>query len=521
MPTESVIRAKLSKSLAHLELGLKLVEVNHKLSNRVGTKGFIDILAKDRYGNFVIIELKRSDQAAREAFNEILKYMPLFREQHGIQPHQIRCLIVSTTWRELLTPYSEFRRLCECQTEGIEIKVNASGKVLAASRVDVHAIDEASAIFQTHGIYLYRKKKDRTAAKSEICTALAKIGAAGFLVVYMDCNNPRIHYPFAVYVVPTKVSNAVTTKLSAKVRDDLGDEADDPQVARDYFESLFLEMLSKRTVRQPASREWTYEAGFPMKFAGLVEQQQWVVQGIERKGVFGSAVVLPDPDLVEMLKGLKGDNPVRFDRLTSPRLRLDWAKTREAAHNCLAGNTIWTNTLDWFFDRVESTCLEANVHARIFNPKLLPEVLYHFVTEMDPTYLPIMHVEATSPDGQCSESLLGTITWDGKTRPKRVKDAFSSVPGGFEGYHMARVIGCVFDLDQRLMRQHGLRYSAWRIECGARGNAVPKQLTVSRTRSVREEKATRFPKLLSHFVIKNAGYIRDLVETTNAYVVRV
>jgi hypothetical protein len=45
MPSESDIRDKLSQTLEVLEPGLVLVEVNHKLPNDVGAKGFIDILA--------------------------------------------------------------------------------------------------------------------------------------------------------------------------------------------------------------------------------------------------------------------------------------------------------------------------------------------------------------------------------------------------------------------------------------------------------------------------------------------
>ena len=520
MPNENVIRDKLSKSLSVLEPDLRLVETNHKLPNPVGAKGFIDILARDKYGNYVIIELKRSDQAAREALNEILKYMPLFREQYGIQPHQVRCLIVSTTWRELTAPYSEFRRLCECQTEGIEIAVNNSGKVLTARRVDVHKFDDRSSVFQTHGVYLYQKAEDRNAAVPEICTALDKVGAEGYLVLRMDCSEDHIPYRYAAYVVPTKVATAVATKLTKTVRDHLGEEADDPQAARVYHEELFLELLSKRTVKQPRSRAWTYEAGQPMKFVSLIEQQGWLVRDVERKGPFHSAVVTPDAEIVEMLKGLKGKNPVRFERLVSPRLKLDWAETRKAASNCLGNNTVWTHTFNWFLDRVERTCPDANVHARMFNPQLLPEVLYHVATEADPSYLPVLYVEATSPDAQHREALVGTITWDGKTKPKSVRRAFAGLPDGFQGYYMARVIGGVFDFDPQLMRGHGLAYTAWRIGYTSKGAKVEKELAVSRTGAVSEVKAKKKPKLLFDFMTQNEPYLRELIETTDSYVGR-
>jgi hypothetical protein len=54
MPKENLIRDKLAQTLEELEPGLTLVEVNHKLPNDAGAKGFIDILARDRVGNLVI-----------------------------------------------------------------------------------------------------------------------------------------------------------------------------------------------------------------------------------------------------------------------------------------------------------------------------------------------------------------------------------------------------------------------------------------------------------------------------------
>lgn len=141
MPNETVIRNKLSKSLEVLEKGLTLIEINHKLPTKAGAKGFVDILARDRLGKYVVIELKRSDQAAREAMHEILKYMRLFMEHHGVETHRIRCFVVSTTWRELLIPFSEFRRRCEAQTEGFEISVDSKGRVTGAKRITDHALD--------------------------------------------------------------------------------------------------------------------------------------------------------------------------------------------------------------------------------------------------------------------------------------------------------------------------------------------------------------------------------------------
>src|ERR1700722_17291225 len=186
MPLEIDIRDRLSKNLCVLEPGLTLVEVNHKLPNDSGAKGFIDVLAKDQIGNIVIIELKRSDQAARQAMFEILKYMPLFRQHHGIPAHRIRCFIVSTTWHELLVAYSEFRRLCETQTLGFAIKVDADGYVLSSEQVTDHVEATPAQVFRMHVVYLYDSAEERNEAIPILRQAYADAGAEGFLQVRLD-----------------------------------------------------------------------------------------------------------------------------------------------------------------------------------------------------------------------------------------------------------------------------------------------------------------------------------------------
>jgi hypothetical protein len=64
---EDRIRDKLSTRLDLIEASLSLIRVNYALPNSEGTRGFIDILAHDRHGVFVVIELKRNGKTAREA----------------------------------------------------------------------------------------------------------------------------------------------------------------------------------------------------------------------------------------------------------------------------------------------------------------------------------------------------------------------------------------------------------------------------------------------------------------------
>ena len=65
---------------------------------------FIDILAKDKNNNFVIIELKKSDAAAREAIHEVIKYTEFVKKTYAVNDDEIKLIIMSTEWKELINP---------------------------------------------------------------------------------------------------------------------------------------------------------------------------------------------------------------------------------------------------------------------------------------------------------------------------------------------------------------------------------------------------------------------------------
>ena len=45
------------------------------IPNKFGTRGFTDLYPKNEFGEHVIIEIKRSNSAAREALHEVNKYV--------------------------------------------------------------------------------------------------------------------------------------------------------------------------------------------------------------------------------------------------------------------------------------------------------------------------------------------------------------------------------------------------------------------------------------------------------------
>ena len=77
---EEKIREKLACKLDIFDKDLSLIKQEAFLRNRKGTRGFVDLLARDSLNRYVLIELKRSKAASREAIHEIFKYIEGIKE---------------------------------------------------------------------------------------------------------------------------------------------------------------------------------------------------------------------------------------------------------------------------------------------------------------------------------------------------------------------------------------------------------------------------------------------------------
>ncbi|MFJ3217945.1 endonuclease NucS domain-containing protein [Kitasatospora sp. NPDC086801] len=157
---EHQLRDFLAELLDVLESGLALVRCEFALSDApLRTRGWIDILARDRHGLWVIIELKRATSTSREALHEVAKYAELLQRDKQVAPGRIRALIVSTDWRELLVPVSNMARDWNHDLRDYELQVH-DDRTLSAERVALLPSSPEQYVTPVHGIYLYATLQD-------------------------------------------------------------------------------------------------------------------------------------------------------------------------------------------------------------------------------------------------------------------------------------------------------------------------------------------------------------------------
>ena len=80
---ESILRDLIAQKIQKLKPDLTLLQKEQYIPNEYGTKSFIDLYATDEEKRHVLIELKRSDAAARQAIHEVNKYVESVKRHFG------------------------------------------------------------------------------------------------------------------------------------------------------------------------------------------------------------------------------------------------------------------------------------------------------------------------------------------------------------------------------------------------------------------------------------------------------
>jgi hypothetical protein len=171
------------------------------LQSKIGSKGFIDILARDNDNRYVVIEIKRSRSASRQTINEILKYRGLLKLELGLRDNEIRLIILSIDWEELIVPYSEMNGYTK--VEGYRYSIDDNFKPHTFNFIQPIDLSVTKRnIAPVHLCNLFSSQLRRNEYSKFLPSRFAEIGFEDFLIVLLSNNsNKLLPYKFAVYAV--------------------------------------------------------------------------------------------------------------------------------------------------------------------------------------------------------------------------------------------------------------------------------------------------------------------------------
>ncbi len=479
---ESTLRDILADNINLLEAGLTLLNKEQYLPNSLGTRGFIDLYARDAQGHHVLIELKRSEAASREAIHEIYKYVEGVKKHFGVRDEEIRVIIASTEWRELIVPFSRLLADTHINIIGLQILLNNMNEVSGVIKVEALPIQSGRFIAPWHDVYWYINKDNLDYGLASIHTWCEENKIEDYIVVILKFEEP----------IPSKSERkriAVIKKIAdSSFRDDLPEPrysniayfAMQTLSIDDYFQRLKgndevelpvdLEKMSNEdklynlhmavSELEPRPKWDCYEIGYPAKLNEFLMENKDCIDYIVRNGVFKRNTLLDDDAIISELlaeDGATGQNVEtsvnlsEYSQVHSLKLKVE---------TCLEENLAWKNQIIRIINDIEREFPEASIDVSIFNPGTgLSTIL--FATSKDngveyvPHYSIIVKVNDAPIrmyyggigvygssltfrqlldkyyDGQLDQLLL-TLTWGG--RDERDSDILDDVGGEYRSY---------------------------------------------------------------------------------------
>lgn len=451
-PRENLIRDQLATRLDLIEPGLELLATEYVVGNPDGAGGRIDILARDRLGNIVVIELKRSDQAARTALHELMKYIALVQVQRGLTAERLRAVLVSTEWHELLTPFSEQVHTSRYSLQGYALTLDASGAPCRADPI-VPLPASNGLVFPTKFSWLtFSSASDRQHAHARIEEILRAVAVEHATLIEFDSIElGRVQFPYSLVLAIFPMSGAQARGIleqkthPIELLSDFGaleelreDDHTLQAAVQASLESVIFCVAGVRDVHTVQSRNL------------LAERKLWQLERVTRLGPrLEDRLLLSDADLVEALCGIDGSNEVYLLKAVASSSKAQFEALAAALDRLLSRHG-WATAAVATLKRAALTS-GATIVARAHTPSNLLTNFAVFLRTGDSAYLPSFDIIASAASR--TESLSGLLAWDGVTEPPSPDAAFPDLGTG------GNVMRLVFedpDETRRLVSAYGL-----------------------------------------------------------------
>ncbi len=416
---ERNVRDWLAKHLSFIESNLTLIDKEYHLNDTIGATGFIDILCKDVFNNFVIIEIKRESSSSRQTMNEILKYHSLLTHNFRVRESEIRIIIISTNWKELIRAFTLAKKKTTIDIQGYKIEINSSTHI-PYSIEKIYPLSESKLErrFAYHqSLDLFTSNKKRNLFQKSLLKRVNKAGIKDFVIVDIDHtrSNKSMMYHFATVTAfqqQTKQQWLAAIKKICKEEDDL--TAEDFESDKEYLiylEDAFIAALNMHEFNDSA------EAGFPEKFQRVINNEGWIIQNIQRFGIFKTDPRYTDDLLIKELQGYDGNNRNKYSAFGQSSQKEKLLEICKQSSKSLKSTPQWFKYLNALFLELLHKKESFKLIVDIYNPDSIITSLYFALTKGDPNYFPTYNIVVAYDDSKMVELHLGDIFWNGK-KPK-------------------------------------------------------------------------------------------------------
>lgn len=371
------------------------------IPSAIGTRSFIDILAKDAGGRWVLIELKRSDAASREAIHEIYKYVEAVKGHLGARDDEIRAFIVSTEWKELLVPFSRFVCDTSISVSGVKISVSEPDKAITAEPVQPLQLTSGRVLSPWHEISLYTSDERLAEGLASYDASCKAKGINDYIMVELKA--PEGFYESSVLATAASLHGirGGTGELTEEEIADVAGKMDRLDYMIYFVPQLqtadeYLEMIRADPEQYEEAKEFSdhmegeellcylqeyaldaspkvdrdyFEIGYPAKFRSkLLADEAWTITKIHRRGAFARNTVLTDETILGEIEGDAGTSGQGLKRTIRLSDKAEFAQLLKDVNKALPNNPVWAGMVRAQLEEARTDFPSGTAETSIFAP---------------------------------------------------------------------------------------------------------------------------------------------------------
>lgn len=419
---EAPLRDLLASQIYTLEDGLVLLNTEEYIPSEIGTRSFIDILAKDARGRWVLIELKRSHAASREAIHEIYKYVEAVKGHFGARDDELRAIIVSTEWKELLVPFSRFVRDTSISVSGVKISINEPDEVITAESVQALQMTSGRVLSPWHEISLYGSDERLAEGLASYDASCKTKGIKDYIMV--ELRAPEGFFESSVLATAASLHGirGGTGELTEEEIADVAGKMDrldhmiyfvpQLQTAEEYLEMIRADPEQYEEAKEfsdhmegdellcslqeyaldanPKVYRDYFEIGYPAKFrCKLLEDEGWTITNIHRRGAFARNTILTDATILGEIEGDAGTSGQRLKRVIRLSDKAEFAQLLKDVDEALPNNPVWAGMVRAQLEEARTDFPSGTAEASIFAPSTgLMTIFFAMTQEQGILYVP-------------------------------------------------------------------------------------------------------------------------------------
>lgn len=458
---ESEIRTLLAKKLNLLDPSLSLVKEEYPIKLLDGRRGFIDILAKDKYGCYTIIEIKKSNKSARTTVQQMYKYASFFKEKNRLETSQIRLIVISTVWEELSSPFSEFKHFCDYDCLGYKLIFDV-GLNPNLEKIDPEFVTGNNKPLNNFIFISYKEKQERDNQLNRLVSFVRKVPSLNSVVFSLNLSKGKefeaqayglnTHQYGIAWVVFTSSSTEIDSQIELLNLEEYEMDFYLQTIENDDQEftsrtKILSYLISSKKISGGISGYATHTLN------NLDHVCDYDIEPILTGTMFEDGLYTVG-EAIDMAHGVNGLHPYIFIVKTTPERSVHFNTIRKDIGDFLKHNKQWNESINYLLSDLDQ---EDEIHIQIYNPLNVFGFFNDLCVAGESQRIPHILAEVVKSSGE-KVGFYGGLFWDNnQTLPEPVKaieDSYEDI----ERFRIRSVINTLTDKDENLSSLCGLYY---------------------------------------------------------------